>query len=251
MTATIGPAHGALLIHGGGNIDDNFNILFRRLVGGSEANIAYIPTAFSDSELASPQQHHMDSNFAAQRFGFRKATILHTRDRNVADSESFVQPLATSSGVFITGGRQWRLADSYLHTRTHRELNNLLNRGGIIAGSSAGATVQGSFLVRGNSNPDDNSIMIGDHQEGFAFIKNIAIDQHIQAANRQSDLSQVLRTHPDLLGIGIDEDTAILIQHDEFTVHGSGNVFVHDGPAPFYALSSGHKYNLQQRRVVA
>src|SRR4030095_8855657 len=83
------------------------------------------------------------------RAGAKNVAVLHTRDRNVANSTTFVEPLLKARGVWIDGGRQWRLADAYLGTRTQTELQNVLARGGVIGGSSAGATIQGSYMVRG------------------------------------------------------------------------------------------------------
>ena len=78
----------------------------------------------------------------------RHVTVLHTRDRAEADTETFVAPLKTARGVWFGGGRQWRLVDAYLGTRTQRELEAVLARDGVIGGSSSGATIQGSYLVR-------------------------------------------------------------------------------------------------------
>ena len=264
---TSGPPNGTLLIHGGGNLDcdQNFKILFQKLAGGSDALMVYIPTSFNDDELRNKQQIHMNASFAAQRFGIKKATILHTRDRNEANSDDFVRPIIEANAVFFTGGRQWRLADSYLNTKTHEELKNLLLRGGVIAGSSSGATIQGSFLVRGNSEPDDYKIMLGDHREGFGFITNSAIDQHVLARNRHFDMVEVVHNYPELLCIGIDEETSICVQGNEFTVIGKSYVAIYDGTffskernsfcnlgpesERFYLLPHGCRYDMKSRKI--
>jgi len=132
--------------------------------------------------------------------GVMNVTVLHTKDRDLADSEEFVAPIRNATGVWFTGGRQWRIADSYLGTLTQREFEAVLERGGVIGGSSAGATIQGSYLARGDTKA--NTIMMGDHEEGFAFINNVAIDQHLLKRNRQFDLVEILTAHPGLLGIG-------------------------------------------------
>lgn len=93
--------------------------------------------------------------------------------------------------VIMGGGRQWRLTKAYGGTRTEKEFHQVLARGGIIGGSSAGATIQGSFLARGDTS--GNTVMIGDVQKGFGFLKNSAIDQHLIARDRQKDLLQVLQ----------------------------------------------------------
>jgi len=138
---TTGPKNGFLLIHGGGTIDNEFKRQFRLCAGGATAPFVCIPTA-------SDPIPGYDAKAISQAFGFSNATILHTRDRMVAESETFVRPIKRAGAVFIDGGRQWRLADAYLNTRTHRELENLLERGGAIAGSSAGATIMGPGSTR-------------------------------------------------------------------------------------------------------
>ncbi len=71
-------------------------------------------------------------------------------------------------GVWFTGGRQWRIVDAYAGTMAEREIRKVLDRGGVIGGSSAGATIQGSYLVRGDTKT--NTVMMGDHEEGFAYL---------------------------------------------------------------------------------
>jgi cyanophycinase len=217
---------------------------FIDLAGGADAPIVIVPTA-GDADT-------YDAYWSGLRQfrdnGARNLTVLHTRDPKVADSEAFVRPLSTARGAFFTGGRQWRLADAYLDTRTHHELQALLDRGGVIGGSSAGATILGSFLVRGDTK--GNELMVGDHVVGFGFLRNSAIDQHLLRRNRQFDLIDVVAKRPELLGIGIDENTAIVIEGDRFEVLGRGYVAIYDAkhatrpPEKFYLLSSGDRYDL-------
>jgi cyanophycinase len=185
---TTGPDNGHLIIAGGGMRDTSIFNLFIRLAGGPAAPVVIIPTAADDKFFARDSALIlMEQEY--RQMGFQNLTILHTRNPEVADGEPFVQPIREAKGVWFPGGRQWRLADSYLHTKTHTELNNLLDRGGVIGGSSAGATIQGSFLARGDT--WTNTVMAGDHIEGLAFIKNVAIDQHLLA--RESEQFYFLR----------------------------------------------------------
>jgi len=164
--------------------------------------------------------------------------------------------LRHASGVWIEGGRQWRLADAYLGTAVEREIKALLARGGVVGGSSAGATIQGSFLVRGDparpGNPDgDNTIMmVPGHETGFGLLASSAIDQHVIVRHRESDLDPVIAKHPELLGIGINESAAIVVHGNEFEVM-NGKVLIHDGRTHdgklYYMLSSGQKFNLKTR----
>jgi cyanophycinase len=245
----VGPTNGSLVIVGGAMRDPAIVTRFIDLAGGPDAPIVIVPTAGEAGtydESWSGLRQFRDN-------GARRLTVLHTRDPKIADSEAFVKPMAAARGVFFTGGRQWRLADAYLNTRVQRELQAVLERGGVIGGSSAGATILGSFLVRGDTK--GNELMIGDHTVGFGFLKNTAIDQHLLRRNRQFDLIEVIDTHPDLLGIGIDEDTAVVVQADRLDVIGQGYVAIYDAkhasrpPAKFYFLSPGDRFDLATREA--
>lgn len=255
----IGPESGSLVIVGGALNDDSIINRFIELAGGKEANFVVIPTA-SGSE-----KYNKNPRFATilKELGVKNVTVLHTNDKKVADSDSFVKPLRNANAVWFGGGRQWRLVDSYKNTLTEELIGKVLERGGVVGGSSAGATIQGSYLARGDTK--NNQIMMGDHQEGFSFIKNVAIDQHVLARNRQFDMFAILKNRPELLGIGIDENTAIVVQGNQFEVIGESYVLVYDGtffskegallkelPEKsnlFYFLKKGETYDLLNRKV--
>lgn len=237
------------MVGGGGMKDPAIVERFLELAGGPEVPIVVIPTAGGGD--------HYDQYWTGlgsfKEAGATKLTVLHTRDRNVADSEEFVKPIREARGVWFTGGRQWRLADSYLNTRTHDELRALLDRGGVIGGSSAGATIQGSYLVRGDT--QTNTIMMGDHEEGLGFLRNVGIDQHLLMRNRHHDMIEVIEAHPELLGIGLDEDTAIVVSGDTFEVIGQGYVAIYDNQrlldsgGRFYFLAAGDRYDMKTRQA--
>jgi len=252
-TRTVGPERGWLVIHGGGSVTNEVRERFVALAGGPDANVVLIPTALTDNEIEKRYGRPV-----SDLFGAKHITVLHTRDRVRANSTGFVEPLRHASAVWIDGGRQWRLVDAYLGTAVEREIKAVLARGGVVGGGSAGATIQGSFLVRGASgtaqNPDgDNTIMMSPgHETGFGLLANSAIDQHIDARGRENDLQAVVEAHPDLLGIGIDQAAAIIVHRDSFFVVG-GQVAIHDGKQhngeSYYFLSSGQAFDLQSRSV--
>src|SRR5437879_6753991 len=170
--------------------------LFVTFASGPLANFVVIPTA--DERDFNPDQYGAQM---ARFFDVETVTVLHTRDRVRADSSGFVEPLRRASGVWIGGGRQYRLADAYLGTAVEREIKALLARGGVVGGGSAGATIQGSFLVRGAPG-DDNSIMVSPgHTAGFGLLPHSAIDQHVNVRGRERDLDPVIADHRDLLRI--------------------------------------------------
>ena len=240
----VGPANGSLLIVGGGNMNKLWPT-FIELAGGLDAPIVVIPTA---NETISEN----DSVARTLRaLGVKTVTVLHTRDRAVADREDFVAPLRSARGVWLNGGRQWRLADAYLGTRTLREIAALLDRGGVVGGSSAGASIQASYMVRGA--PQGNTIMMAPgHEEGFGFLRSAAIDQHVNTRSRAEDLRPVLQKHRTLLGVGLDEATAILVRRDVADVVGAGKVrFLAAPDAPALELTAGARYDLAARRELA
>jgi cyanophycinase len=245
----IGPANGSLVIVGGAMRDRAIVERFLDLAGGSDAPIVVIPTAGGDEEY----DQYWRGLRQFKEAGATDLYVLHTKDRDVANSEEFVLPIQNARGVWFGGGRQWHLADSYLDTRVHEELNALLERGGVIGGSSAGATIQGSYLARGDTRT--NTVMMGDHVEGLGFIKNVAIDQHLLRRNRQFDLIEVIETFPDLLGIGLDENTAIVVQGDRFDVIGQSLVAIYDhnktldSGGLFYFLAPGDSFDLVTRQA--
>lgn len=241
-----GPAKGYLVISGGGpDFKD-----FLALAGGKNARIVVIPTAAitqpSDEKTLPPYCS------AGGPFAGLKCTVLHTTDRKVADSSEFAAPLKDATGVYLEGGRHWRLADAYLNTLTLKEMFGVLDRGGVIMGGSAGATIQGSYMVRGSSNPDDNTIMMAPgHEVGFGFFTNVTIDQHVDARGRENDLAPVMKAHPQLLGLGLDQSTSITVHGDTLTVNGPKRVAVwdgknHDGKG-YYYLRTGDSLNTATR----
>jgi cyanophycinase len=262
-----GPEKGALLIIGG-NVGSTASVWakFTELAGGKDkARIVVVTTAAGDS-AATDQK---DVEDLKKQTGIKNVILLHTRDLKTANSEKFIEPLKQATGVFFVGGRQWYIADSYLNTLTHQAFWEVLDRGGVIAGSSAGASIQGSFLWRGDTK--GAQILIGDHTQGLGFLKNSAIDQHILKRNRQFDLVELIKVAPQLIGIGLDEATAVYVHKDTLEVLGKSYVAIYDyntitgkgathingnredftaSSGPFFFLSEGQKYDLFNRKVI-
>jgi cyanophycinase len=240
---------GSLVVVGGGKIGPAIVERFVGLAGGPDSSFVLIPTAAEDEEL---DLRKLEATFA-KWFGVQHVSVLHTRDRKEADSEAFVAPLRKARGVWFGGGRQWRLVDSYLNTLTQRELEAVLERGGVIGGTSAGATIQGSYLVRGAR--EGNQIMMAQgYEEGFGYLQKVAVDQHLIRRRRENDLVGVIAAHAELLGIGIDESTAIIVAGDRFEVIGDSQVAIYDGQdhdgKRYYFLSPGARFDLKKRTAI-
>jgi cyanophycinase len=255
-----GPPTGTLVIVGGGNLDGTGIIeKFIALAGGPQKNFVIVPTAGGNRNADGTLRVYEEEEVIAPwlKRGLTHVRMLHTADPKEADTEAFVAPLRAADAVWFNGGRQWNIVDSYAGTLTYREFHNVLDRGGVIGGSSAGATIQGQYLVRGDtSGPSVMMTVEPTHQEAFKFLRKVAIDQHINTRNRWDDLIPVIKKYPDLLGIGLSEATAIIVHGDRFEVTGAWKVAVHDDTRPYepwekpyYVLSAGDVYNMRTRRI--
>lgn len=243
----VGPKEGALVIVGGGRIGREIVERFVGLAGGTDAEVVVIPTA-TESEVFDAKR--AGESFT-RAFGMKRVTVLHTRDRAEADTEAFVAPLKTARAVWFGGGRQWRLVDSYMGTRAQKEIEAVLTRGGVIGGSSAGATIQGSYLVRGAR--EGNTIMMAPgYEAGFGYLRGVAIDQHLLARKRENDMVAVIEAHPELLGLGIDEATAVVVRGNRFEIVGGSKVAIYDGKdhdgKRYYFLAAGDQFDLAERQ---
>jgi cyanophycinase len=255
-----GPAKGTLVIVGGG-ATDNTGIVekFIELAGGPDKKFVIVPTAGGNRNREGALVEYKEEDVIRPwvRRGLKNVTMLHTHDPKLADTEAFARVLRDAAGVWFNGGRQWNIVDSYANTLTEREFHKVLERGGVIAGSSAGATIQGEYLVRGDtSGPNVMMTAEPNHQEGFKFLRKSAIDQHINTRNRWDHLVEVIEKKPELLGIGLSEGTAIVVTGDTFEVMGKWKVAVHDSTRlyqpwekSFFVLSAGDVYNMKLRKI--
>jgi cyanophycinase len=255
-----GPAKGTLVIVGGGSMDGTGIIeKFIALAGGPEKTFVIVPTAGGNRNREGALVDYKEEEIVQSwvRRGLKNVRMLHTHDPKVADTEEFAKILRDADAVWFNGGRQWNIVDSYANTLTYREFHKVLERGGVIGGSSAGATIQGEYLVRGDtSGPDVMMTAEPNHQKAFEFLRKTAIDQHINTRNRWDHLTEVMQKLPNLLGIGLSEGTAIVVTGDTFEVMGKWKVAVHDTTRlyqpwekPYFVLSAGDVYNMKTRRV--
>ncbi len=242
----VGPSSGALIVDGGGENAETIE-RFVALAGGVDSPVVLIPTASEREEIDLARQ----GQTFMRRFGFKNVTVLHTRDRAEADKEEFIAPLKGARGVWFGGGRQWRLVDAYMGTRTQREIEAVLSRGGVIGGSSAGATIQGSYLLRG-AREGNHIMMAKGYEVGFGYLKGVTVDQHLLVRRRQDDLVGVIAKKPELLGLGLDEPAAIVVQRDRMEVIGRSVVGIYDGKdhdgKRYFFLAPGEVFDLAARK---
>lgn len=244
--------NGNLVIVGGGGMPAGLMEEMVKLAGGPNAKMVYVPC--SESDEVSDSQRIVE---VWEKMGVKSATFIHTKDREKANSdEALLAPLREATGIWFGGGRQWNLADSYFGTEAHRLMKEVLNRGGVIGGSSAGASIQARYMCR--ANPVANfDIMAPGYERGLGFISGVAIDQHFSQRRRQRDMTSLVNRYPQLLGIGIDEATAIVVTQSKARVVGRGKVHFYDrrnlvvpGEDDFIALEEGSVFDLAERSLV-
>ncbi len=242
---------GSLFIVGGGGMPQGLLQKFIEACGGPDAAIVYVPCEFAEVIPTEP-----DFVRALKAAGAKNVSWIHTKDREKSDKDDeFLKPLKDAKGVWFGGGRQWNLVDSYADTQAHELMKKVLERGGAIGGSSAGASIQAEFLARGN--PLGNlEIVSPGYTRGLGFLPGAAVDQHFTQRGRHKDMTSLMKTHPQLLGIGIDEATAIIVKGTTAEVTGRGSVFFYDyRTAPtteqdYLALKQGEKYDLKERKRI-
>lgn len=201
----------AKLFIGGGALPEEMYKEFLK-VTGPDAKLVVVPTASNRDVDVERIQETWKSR------GFQQISVLHTRDKEVASSAEFTSPLKTATAVWFSGGSQSLIADAYIGTEVEVELYKLIQRGGIIGGSSAGAAILSRVMISGGSG-DQPKI-----STGLELLPGAILDQHFLKRNRLSRLMAAIKIHPELIGFGLDEGTAIVVYDNEYRVVGESYV---------------------------
>ena len=254
---------GSLVIVGGGGMPKEVTEKFIELAGGPEGPIVVLPTANPPAGENGKSDRREGTFF--ERAGAKHVLVLPQRTRDEVESPEFEAALKNAKGVWFGGGRQWRFVDCYAGTKAEELLRDVLRRGGVIGGSSAGATIQGDYLVRGSVLGNEEMMAEG-YERGLAYLPGAAIDQHFTQRKRFADMTSVMRRHGQLLGIGIDEATALIVQGETAQIMGRGNAHFYDyrarnsassgdvplADAPDYiAVKAGEKFDLVKRQKIS
>ena len=247
---------GKLIIVGGGSMPDSLFEFFAQYCGGKDQPVVYIPTATSDEKYIQEGGHL--EKFSSR--GFTNLSTIHTRDKTKADDPKNIALIQKAKGLFFGGGDQDLIAAAYGGTQLYQAFLDLLDRGGVIMGTSAGATIMGSLLVGGDARKDLTASF--PFQPAFSFVQNMDIDQHVLVRNRQFDLIPVIEKYPTHLGVGIDESTAIIVEAGRFKVWGNSYVMLYDTQdwtkqkekwgkviKPFVMMGSGGSFDFNTHQV--
>ncbi|MEM8780662.1 MAG: cyanophycinase [Cyanobacteria bacterium P01_G01_bin.49] len=236
--------------------------------GGTDGTIAIIPSASREPVLIGERYQQI-----FEEMGAKYVKVLDIRDRAQGEDSYFQQYVEECTGVFMTGGDQLRLCGLLADTPLMERIRQRVQVGEIsLAGTSAGAAVMGHHMIAGGSSGESPNRALVDMAMGLGIIPEIIVDQHFHNRNRMSRLLSALSTHPERLGIGIDEDTCAMFERDGvMRVVGRGTVTLVDGREMTYTnqaqigatdplslhnlrlhiLSHGDAYHLHQHQSIA
>lgn len=263
-------APGSILAVGGAEDKFKKRAILQRFVkeaGGKGARVAILPTASSI-----PEERAAFYSEVFAHLGVAESFHVPVVTRRDAQSPAHAEAISRATGVFLTGGDQARLVSVLTGTRAFEAIRTGLVSGGVVAGTSAGASAFSSTMIVGGQtglNLRRDAVRLA---EGLGIITRLIIDQHFSQRDRLGRLLTAVAAEPDRLGVGIDEDTAIVYYgNGEMEVIGTGQVFildasaaaangVTDGPKtrPFtlsgvvlHVLTDGDCFHVARRRLFA
>lgn len=263
---------GSLVIIGGGNRGEHIMSEFIRLAGGSASTVVVFPMASMYADSAEMKEEQTAS---MKKWGAGTVRYLNLNPKQ-ADTDSALRLLDGVTGVFFAGGDQSKLTAALKGTRVEKRLHELYQNGAVIGGTSAGAAVMSRVMITGDERLNTDSANVFQFikkgnvvtSHGFGFLDNVIIDQHFIRRKRHNRLISLVLENPNLLGVGIDEATAIVVKSGSiFTVVGEATVAVYDATAvkdvsmndgghlagtgiKFHLLKAGDTFDIVKRTLI-
>ena len=242
------------MLQGGVGSNPAITSAFIALAGGPSSQIVVIPTAsVGDAGPAGDWETRLAVRLK-DSWGVAAVNVLQSLDRDTSNSDRFVAPLRRATGVWILGGFPRNLVHSYLGTKTERAIRDLLDRGGVVGGESAGAMIQAAWLDTSDDEdftPDDRRLIKANGAAGFNLLTSAAVFPHFDKRGPDAAV-KFNREHPDQLGIGIDEETALIVKGDRAEVVGLRTVSLyggsHRGAVNPVVLRNGDRYDFAARK---
>lgn len=266
----LNPLYLGRLIAIGGNEDKaNELVVLKRVVqeiGKADYKVGVITTASQDPELRAKDYHKVFSTLGASLI-----EILNIKERFQANDEKMAQSLKDVDLVFITGGDQLRLTTILGGSKVLQAIQNQLEAGALIAGTSAGAAVFSDTMIYEGKSEEGlfkGSVLT---TSGFGFVEKIIFDTHFMARGRIGRLIQIVTTNPTCIGVGIGEDSGVILKGNGVAeVVGTGQVIIVDGSdighsnimnikpgepitvenVRIHSLVNGYQYNLKKRQFL-
>ncbi len=260
---------GRLVIIGGAEDKERGCTILREVVelaGGRSARLLVLTVATHHPELVGNEYRRTFEQLGAAEVG-----VLDVATRLQADDHMLARMLADATGIFFTGGDQLRITSIIGGTEFYHQLHHAYRQGIVIAGTSAGASVMSSTMIVEGPGEEQPRPLASRLAPGFGLVPDVVIDQHFAQRGRLGRLLAAIAQNPYVLGIGIDENTAMLVHGQEFSVIGAGTVTILDGrhvtisntseasPADALALAdvrlhvlpTGYRFDLRSRTPAA
>lgn len=237
---------------------------FVKLSGGDEARIAIVPTA-SSIETAGIRYKALFLGM-----GVQSAEVVYIGSREDANEAETLELVSNATGIFLTGGNQMRLSAIIGGTRLEQLVRERHEAGAVVAGTSAGASILSAHMVAMGASGPTPKLRMAQMFAGFGLISNVIIDQHFRQRDRIGRLLALVAGNPGLLGIGIDEDTSVVIDNagilrvigrhsvtivdgshmksDIFEVKRYGDITISD--ARLHVLGSGRRFDMNARKML-
>ncbi|MDQ6884212.1 MAG: cyanophycinase [Candidatus Dormibacteraeota bacterium] len=263
-----GAAPGPVMVIGGAEDKLGERVILARFVqlaGGPDAIIAVISTASTLGDAATELYRQI-----LTRVGAREIRGLRPETREEANDPTVVETLRDVTGIFMTGGNQLRLSSVIGGTKLGAGILEAHGRGAVVAGTSAGASAAATHMMAFGSSGATPKHRMAHVSVGLGLLVNVVVDQHFEQRTRLGRLLAVVAQSPALIGLGLDEDTAAIVDaNDVLEVIGRGSVTVVDGSdvitdafnasghkpmmvsnARLHSLPSGYRFDLRSRRVL-
>ena len=215
---------GHLVLIGGGEKPALVMKKFVELSGGPSAPIVVVPTASEDPDIA-PYY----TKLFREEHGVKDVVVLPIKTREDAGRADLAAAAARAKGIFFAGGDQVRITKALLDTPVGRAIEAAFRGGAAVGGTSAGTACQSALMITGEGDFKAIRASVVELSRGLGFFRGVVVDQHFVARQRLNRLLTVVLEHPDLVGVGIDEDTAAWVKPDgTFEVLGDRSVVVVD-----------------------
>ncbi len=260
---------GQLVIIGGAEDKDGDCKILREFVrnaGGTQAQLIIMTVA---TEL--PQEVGENYIRVFKKLGVEDIRIVDTVNREEAEEGAALSAIQKATGVFFTGGNQSRITEVLKDTKIHNMLHQRYAEGIVVGGTSAGASMMSNTMILEGEGETHPRPEIVDLDEGMDFMSGVIIDQHFSQRGRLGRLLAAVANHPNLLGIGIDENTAIVVQDNQFKVVGGGACTIVDmkqathnnvetllkdeglalSGVTLHNLPDGYSFDLKKRSLIA
>lgn len=215
---------GHLVLNGGGPKPREVMEKFIDLAGGPEAAIVVFPTASGESDTGDYYRDLLIGDY-----GCNNVFVADVRTRDDAGDATMADRVRTATGIFFSGGDQRRITEALLDTLVGEAVQQAHHHGAVIGGTSAGTACQSSLMITGDG---DFTVITADNVElweGLGLFPGVIVDQHFVARGRHNRLISVILEHPEQIGVGVDEATAVWVRpNGTFQVLGEGWVVVFD-----------------------